>query len=1144
MSTFPCPDDDRLNELLLGLASSGELDDFAQHLEECAACDLRSKRMDHATDSLLKELRDVHQSGSSWDQPPAGSTDLSGSNGTNGSVRSGGSEEDPNPVNMDVDDLGLPGLGKVIAGRYVLREVLGEGGMGTVFLANQKMPMKRSVALKVIKSGHESRKVLARFEAERQALALMDHPNIAHVYDGGTTESGKPFFVMELVNGVSITDYCKSKQLSLKERMDLFEQVCDAVQHAHQKGIIHRDLKPKNILVTEVNGRAVSKVIDFGVAKATGFNLTDQTLEDSLTIVGTFRYMAPEQAGPKLADVDTRADIYALGAILYELLTGSGLFEGDTPAQILHKLVAEAPQSPRLLVPGLQKDLETICLKCLEKDRDKRYNSASLLASDVRAFLEDRPISARPITTYERGVRWARRKPVEAALALVSTMALLGLALGMVVFIASLKEQNDKLVRSAIAGTLREAEEQESLGKLAGASQTLLDMRQEVSPKIDPGFAYRALWHRVDRRLSLIELQDRQVEEMHMITQQGKPRLAVSYRNQNGMGLWDLVSRKELARVSTAGMSIRASQSDPSSLWVFSSEHQDPSREKLLQRFGLEPLKLRTTFELPEWVSGITSVEQFNGSRLLIACGGTKHCEIRDATTFELLHSLELDSTVFTATTSPDGQSVAIISTSSPTGESWIYLLKGTATGYEVQPVIGEIFGIHSVKSFVFSPDGRQIAVATDHESKGGVVQIVDLATRTTRVLSTAPGAGIVAFSPDGSLLAYGVKNGVIEIRSVAEGKLVQSLSLGAFVNVELAFSPDGQTLYCVPVEDPRIWCWHLNSEGRLKSNDDLSIEIVDKLPPVSEGQDEFELYSVSFSPDSQTLALGGENGVLWVGPRSGVREKGTWFQYGDSGITALSYLEEGRLLALGTWDQSGNILIVDPANRRIERTLRGHKDLIRSLAVSPDGRWLASGSRDGTARLWDLKQTDKNQPGRVIKVSKHEGSKAPEDIRCLAFSPDSRLLAIGDNAFELCVYEITSDRMVYSDKGSRSIHAVTFSPRGDMIASGDGLGTVTLLTWPGRQKRILKAHSGQGGVMSLAFHPDGKELASGGVDGSVAIWDIVNRRELLRNQVHTNEVRGVAFAPDGSALASVDQKGVLYLLEAPEPVYWKAKTK
>ena len=214
-------------------------------------------------------------------------------------------------------------IGTVIAGRYTLLEVLGEGGMGTVYRAEQTQPVRRGVALKLIKIGMNSRAVLARFEAERQALALMDHPNIARVYDGGTTEANQPFFVMELVNGVSITRYCDRHYLPVRARLELFVAVCKAVQHAHQKGIIHRDLKPSNVLVTEVDGRPTPKVIDFGVAKATEFDLTDQSLGDTGAIVGTPTYMSPEQADPSSTDIDTRTDVYALGVILYELLVGS-----------------------------------------------------------------------------------------------------------------------------------------------------------------------------------------------------------------------------------------------------------------------------------------------------------------------------------------------------------------------------------------------------------------------------------------------------------------------------------------------------------------------------------------------------------------------------------------------------------------------------------------------------------------------------------------------------------------------------------------------------------------------------------------------------------------------------------------------------
>jgi hypothetical protein len=212
--------------------------------------------------------------------------------------------------------------GQVIAGRYSMQEVLGEGGMGTVYRALQTEPVKRQVALKVIKIGMDSRTVLARFNAERQALALMDHPNIARVFDGGTTDGGQPFFVMELVRGVTITAFCDSNRLSVRARLELFVSVCQAVQHAHQKGIIHRDLKPSNVMVIEVDGRPTPKVIDFGVAKATEFDLTDQSLGDTGAIVGTPTYMSPEQADPTLMDIDTRTDIYALGVILYELLAG------------------------------------------------------------------------------------------------------------------------------------------------------------------------------------------------------------------------------------------------------------------------------------------------------------------------------------------------------------------------------------------------------------------------------------------------------------------------------------------------------------------------------------------------------------------------------------------------------------------------------------------------------------------------------------------------------------------------------------------------------------------------------------------------------------------------------------------------------
>jgi serine/threonine protein kinase len=325
--------------------------------------------------------------------------------------------------------------GTVIAGRYTLREALGEGGMGTVYRADQTEPVRRQVALKLIKVGINSRAVLARFDAERQALALMDHPNIARVYDGGTTASGHPFFVMELVNGVPITEYCDRQRIPVRARLTLFVAACQAVQHAHQKGIIHRDLKPSNILVTEVDGRPTPKVIDFGVAKATEFQLTDLSLVDAGAIVGTPAYMSPEQADPSSMDIDTRTDVYALGVILYELLAGSPpidakqfkrgaimemlrmVREVDAPkpstkvstSAALQSIAASRNIEPDHLKRALKGDLDWIVMKALEKDRVRRYETANGFAADVMRHLANEPVVAAPPSRAYRLRKFVRK---------------------------------------------------------------------------------------------------------------------------------------------------------------------------------------------------------------------------------------------------------------------------------------------------------------------------------------------------------------------------------------------------------------------------------------------------------------------------------------------------------------------------------------------------------------------------------------------------------------------------------------------------------------------------------------------------------------------------------------------------------------
>jgi WD40 repeat protein/serine/threonine protein kinase len=885
-----------------------------------------------------------------------------------------------------------------IIGPYKLLEQIGEGGFGVVFMAEQQQPVRRKVALKVLKPGMATKQVVARFEAERQALALMDHPNIAHVLDAGATDSGRPYFVMELIPGIPITAFCDDNRLTPRERLELFLAVCQAVQHAHQKGIIHRDLKPSNVLVTLLDGTPVVKVIDFGIAKALGHErLTERTLFTGFAhMIGTPLYMSPEQAEMSGQDADTRTDIYSLGVLLYELLTGTTPFDKErlkkasyeelrrilreeepakpstrisTLGQAATTVSANRKSEPRRLSQLFRGELDWIVMKALEKDRNRRYESASAFAADVQRYLHDEPVHACPPSAWYRLRKFARRHKQVAVLTAAMALMLAVLALGGItaaVMYSGIAEEERQARRDA-------EEKQRELETNLYFSRIDLAHRELTAKRANPDRAEELLdlcppdlrgweWHYLKRlwRVEPVVLRDPGDDEFNSVAfgPDGQ-HLAAACRDK-AVKVWDLKTGQllTLRGHEKAVYSVAFSPRDSRRLASASLDKTVRVWDLAMRREILSPLPGR---EAP--TAGMEQSVTFSPDGCWLAAT-SEGCSVRvwDAMTGQLRHTLPGHESRACLAFSPDGRWLA-------SGNAFgIVRIWDVQTGRCVFPLTRG--HIHPVGALAFSPDGRHLAA-------GYFDRCIDIWDATTgeplRTLCRHTGVVLgLAFSPDGSRLASTGEDRSVRIWDVLTGQEVLQLREHTDVCQGLAFSPDGGLLASAS-RDKTIRLWDATP---LTGNEGRELLTFRK--------HSHEVWSLAISPDGRRIASAGLDPTVYVWDAK-TGEVTQTFKDITQIVFSMAFSPDGhRLAAAGRDDVSPSILKVWDV--QTGQPVLAHRESreVFCICFSPDSRWLGLGLRDGTVKLCDAQSGD-----TIGVVGKHDG-----EVRGLAIRPDGQRLA------------------------------------------------------------------------------------------------------------------------------------------------------
>jgi WD40 repeat protein len=1007
-------------------------------------------------------------------------------------------------------------------GDYEIERELARGGMGVVFRARQ-ISLNRPVALKMILAGQLANETdVKRFYSEAEAAANLDHPGIVPIFEVGQHE-GQHYFSMGFVEGQSLSHRLAGGPLPARQAADLIRRVSGAIEFAHQHGVIHRDLKPANILLDKNSN---PRVTDFGLAKKLQ---GDSGLTGSGQIMGTPSYMPPEQAGGQRGEVGPAADVYALGATLYALITGRPPFQSATAMDTVIQVVSEEPVPPRRLNAAIPLDLETICLKCLEKEPARRYGSAAALAEELARFLAGEPILARPIGAPARLWRWCRRNPVVASLAAGIALSLV-LGTGVALYFAvranagehlalrrareafDEKQLSDRRLRVALMNLGQQAWREANIDLLGQHLEAARPQLRE-NPELR-GFE----WYYLDRLRQL---------DLRTLSGHNKPVLAVAYSpdgrtlasvSDDVVKLWEAASGREVRTLgghaqhamfaagvaySPDGRTLAAAGDDNVKLWDAAS--------------GRERLTLRAASVIPGSKSLLYDVAFSPDGRTVAAASFDQTVKLWDAGSGKEIRTLRGHTgVVWSVAFGPQGDILASAS-ADLTVKIW-----DAATGQEIRTLRDHAHQVNRAGwrpggGVAFSPDGRTLASA--HGDKTVTIWDAASASEVFTLLGHTGAVYRVAYSPDGRTLASASSDNTVRLWDVGTGLEARTLRGHSGMVAGVAYSPDGRTLASASFDQSaKLWDATLDQEFET-----LRIQSIQPAPagprpdatiagtPIDvTGLADFMrlgIAALAYSPDGRNFATAGADGAvrLWDAT-TGLEARALRGLGGE--LNSVVYSPDGRTLACGGSGQT--VKIWDVASGQEIRTLRGHTHKVQSVAYSPDGRTIASASWDQTVKLWD---TASGQEIRTLRGHTNM-------VMRVAFSPDGRNLASAGD-LRVKVWDLASGQEVHNLGGhAGGALSVAYSPDGRTLASASGGHVIKL--WDlesGQEIRILRGHTLA--VSGVAYSPDGRILASASFDQTVKLWDATTGQQLLSLAGSVSQGADVTFSPDGRVLAS-----------------------